>query len=228
MIDVERMKMEIEERLEEMQQLFSRKKSELSPERSLQRAFALARAIAVGHEVRDTYKEGHQFRVADLARAIGERMNLDKNRITGLRLAGLIHDIGKIDVPAVILNKETRLDENEALVMQKHVEIGHDMLKGIRFPWPVARMVWEHHERMDGSGYPRGLKGKRILLESRILGVADVVDAITSPRAYRPAREVHVAIYSMKGDRGSLFDQDVVDACLHVFDVQGYKMLEMD
>ncbi len=228
MIHVERMKKEIEERLKEMQPLFSKKKSELSPERSLQRAFALARAIAVSHEVRDTYKEGHQFRVADLARAIGEQMNLDKDRITGLRLAGLIHDIGKIDIPGELLSKPTKLDESEARVMQTHVEIGHTMLKGIRFPWPVARMVWEHHERMDGSGYPRGLKGKRILLESRILAVADVVDAITSRRAYRPAREVHVAIYSMKGDRGGLYDQDVVDACLRLFDVQGYKMLDLD
>jgi len=227
MIDAERMKKEIEGWLEEMKPLFPKKKT-ADPERSLQRVFALARAIAVTQEVRDTYKEGHQFRVSDLARAIAEEMGLEEERITGLRLAGLIHDVGKINIPAELLNKETRLTESESQVMQTHVESGYEMLKGIRFPWPVARMVLEHHERLDGSGYPKGLKGKRILLESRILAAADVVDAITSKRSYRPAREVHVALYSMKGDRGALYDQDVVDACLKLFDEMGYKMLDLD
>jgi putative nucleotidyltransferase with HDIG domain len=227
MIDAERMKKEIEGWLEEMKPLFLKKKT-ADPERSLQRVFALARAIAVTQEVRDTYKEGHQFRVSDLARAIAEEMGLQEERITGLRLAGLIHDVGKINIPAELLNKETRLTESESREMQTHVESGYEMLKGIRFPWPVARMVLEHHERLDGSGYPKGLKGKRILLESRILAAADVVDAITSKRSYRPAREVHVALYSMKGDRGDLYDQDVVDACLKLFDEKGYKMLDLD
>jgi len=228
MIDGERMRKEIEARVDEMKQLFARKKAPADPERSLQRTFALARAIAVTQEVRDTFKEGHQFRVADLARAIGEEMALEPDRVTGLRLAALVHDLGKIGIPSELLNKSTRLDDAEQVVMQAHVTVGHGMLKGIRFPWPVARMVLEHHERLDGSGYPKGLKGKRILMESRILMVADVVDAITSARAYRPAREVHVALYSMKGDRGALYDQDVVDACLKLFDVRGYKMLELD
>jgi HD-GYP domain-containing protein (c-di-GMP phosphodiesterase class II) len=224
---MERMKKDITEWLAAMGRIFSGKE-QVDAGRSLQRTFALARAVAVTQEVRDTYKEGHQFRVSDLARALGEETGLEEERITGLKLAALIHDVGKIGIPSEILNKKSRLAEAENRVMQTHVELGYGMLKGVPFPWPVARMVREHHERMDGSGYPRGLRGDDILLESRILAVADVADAITSRRAYRPAREIYVALYSMKGDRGAIYDQDIVDACLRLFEVRGYKMLDLD
>jgi HD-GYP domain-containing protein (c-di-GMP phosphodiesterase class II) len=184
----------------------------------------IAESIAADIEQRDPFKKGHQYRAMDLARAIGEEMNLDSRRIEGLRVGSLLHDIGKIFIPTELLLKPTRLTAAENQLLITHVRSGIELLQDIPFPWPVARMLLEHHERIDGSGYPDGLRGESLILESRILAVADVVDAIASPRSYRPARGIEVALYDIKGFRGIRYDPDVVDACLMLFEEKGYRL----
>jgi HD-GYP domain-containing protein (c-di-GMP phosphodiesterase class II) len=174
-------------------------------------------AIAATVEMRDPYTAGHQQRVAQLAAAIGREMGLDEERIHGLHLAGIVHDLGKISVPAEILSKPGRLTELELGLVREHARSGHEILKGIDFPWPIARMVLEHHERLDGSGYPQGLKGDAILPESRILTVADVVEAMSSHRPYRPGLGVDRALAEIETNRGRLYDAEAADACLRLF-----------
>jgi putative nucleotidyltransferase with HDIG domain len=188
--------------------------------------FKTAEMIALMLERREPYKEGHMLRVADLTRNIAAEMNLTNNRVDGIFMAGTIHDLGKVFVSTELLSKKKRLSEAELRIMQGHVQVGYEILKKIPFPWPVARIILEHHERMDGSGYPRGLEGNKLLLDSKIVAVADVVDAITSSRPYRPARSVDVALYDIKGNRGTLYDPDVVDACWSLFYEKNYKMLD--
>jgi HD-GYP domain-containing protein (c-di-GMP phosphodiesterase class II) len=187
-----------------------------------------AEAVAAAIETREVGKTGHHERAAGLARAIGAELHLTSEQIDGLGVAALIHDVGKIFVPAKILGKTTRLDEEEMAQVKTHVRFGYDLLKGLAFPWPVARIVLEHHERMDGSGYPNGLTGERLLMESRILGVADVADAISCPRSYRPARGIEVALYDIKGHRGVRYAPDVVDACLTLFNEKEYRLSDDD
>jgi GAF domain-containing protein len=175
------------------------------------------KALASAIEMRDRYTAGHQRRVAQLACAIANEMGLPEEQIEGLRMAGLIHDLGKITVPAEILSKPGRLDDIEYGLIKAHPQIGHDVLKTIDFPWPVAQIVLEHHERMDGSGYPQGLKGEEILLEARILAVADVVEAMASFRPYRPALGVDKSLEEISQNRDILYDPGVVDACLKLF-----------
>jgi PAS domain S-box-containing protein/putative nucleotidyltransferase with HDIG domain len=204
-----------------------RKLAEQERERSLERlretleqtVYALAAAV----EMRDPYTAGHQRRVADLATAIAEEMNLPEDRSRGVRMAGLVHDVGKIHIPAEILSKPTRLTEVEWSMIKAHPQAGYDILKDIEFPWPVARIVLQHHERVNGSGYPQGLSDKEILLEARILGVADVVEAMASHRPYRPAHAVEEALGEIRENRGILYDPEAVDACLEVI---GKKILE--
>jgi PAS domain S-box-containing protein/putative nucleotidyltransferase with HDIG domain len=184
------------------------------------------RAIAMLVETRDPYTAGHQRRVADLARAIAREMNLSNDQINGLRIAGMIHDIGKISVPSEILSSPRKLKALELSMIKIHTQSGYDILKEIDFPWPVARMVLEHHERIDGSGYPNGLTGNHILLESRILAVADVVEAIATHRPYRPALGLDAAFDEIISNRGVLYDPDTVDACLRLFLEQGYIIKE--
>lgn len=174
-------------------------------------------ALASLVESRDPYTAGHQRNVSDLARAIASEMRLPDDRIEGLRVAAVIHDIGKISVPAEILSKPGKLTDIEFSLIKTHAQSGYDILKDVNFPWPVARMVVEHHERMDGSGYPNGLRGEDILLEARILGVADVVEAISSHRPYRPTLGIDAALDEISRNRGILYDAEVVDACLSVF-----------
>lgn len=188
--------------------------------------FHTAELIASMLERREPYKEGHMLRVADLARNIAMEMNLTNTRVDGIFIAGTIHDLGKVFVSTELLSKKNRLSEEESKIMQGHVQVGYDILKKIPFPWPVSRIILEHHERMDGSGYPGGLVGSKLLLDSRILAVADVMDAITSSRPYRPARSVDVALFDIKGNRGTLYDPDVVDACWGLFYEKNYKMLD--
>jgi HD-GYP domain-containing protein (c-di-GMP phosphodiesterase class II) len=188
--------------------------------------FETAEIIASLLERREPYKDGHLMRVADLARAMATEMNLTNNRVDGIFVASTIHDFGMVFVSTELLSQKRRLSEAELKIMQGHVQVGYDILKKIPFPWPVARIILEHHERIDGSGYPRGLKGKNLLLDSKILAVADVVDAITSSRPYRPARGIDVALYDIKGNRGTLYDPDVVDACWSLFYEKNYKMLD--
>ena len=188
--------------------------------------FEAARIIASAVETRDPCKVGHQSRVADLSRAIAEEMNLPLDRVRGVHMAGIIHDIGTISIPVSLINKPTNYTEKEFQKMVKHAESGHDLLKNIDFPWPVARIVLEHHERVNGSGYPQGLQGERLLMESRILAVADVVDALSSDRPHRPALGIDAALYDIAGNRGVLFDPGVVDACIRLFREKHYKMIE--
>jgi PAS domain S-box-containing protein len=178
---------------------------------------ATVQAIAVTVETRDPYTAGHQRRVADLARSIAREMNLSRDQIEGIRTAAIIHDLGKISVPAEILSKPAKLTDIEFSLIKTHPQSGYDILKDIEFPWPVARMVLEHHERMDGSGYPNGLKGDQTLLESRILSVADVVEAMASHRPYRPSLGIEAALEEIEKNREILYDGKVVDACLRLF-----------
>lgn len=174
-------------------------------------------------EMRDPYTAGHQRQVNKLACAIAEEMGLPKEQIDGIRMAALIHDIGKIYVPAEILSRPGELTETEFGLIKIHSQAGHDVLKPIEFPWPVAEIVLQHHERLNGSGFPQGLSGEEILLEARIIGVADVVEAMSSHRPYRPALGINKALEEISQNRGVLYDPQVVDVCLKVFSENGFK-----
>lgn len=180
-------------------------------------------AMALTVEMRDPYTAGHQRRVAQLARAIAEAMGLTEEQVATVRLAAVVHDIGKINVPSEILTKPGKISQVEFSLIRAHVETGYDILKTIDFPWPIADVVLQHHERMDGSGYPKGMLGENILLEARILGVADVFEAMTSHRPYRPALGIEKAFAEISQNRNKLYDPAVVDACLKVFVEKGFE-----
>jgi PAS domain S-box-containing protein len=182
------------------------------------------RAIASVVETKDPYTAGHQRRVADIARAIAQEMNLPRERIDGLRMAAIIHDIGKVSVPSEILSSPRKLTPLEFSLIKTHAQSGYDIIKDIEFPWPIARMIIEHHERMDGSGYPNGLTGDNILQESRILAVADVVEAMATHRPYRPSLGLAAALDEITQNRDRLYDPEVVDACLSIFREKGYTI----
>jgi HD-GYP domain-containing protein (c-di-GMP phosphodiesterase class II)/HAMP domain-containing protein len=184
---------------------------------------ATIQAIALIVETKDPYTAGHQRRVADLARAIATEMGLAEEQIGGIRMAGVIHDIGKIYVPGEILSKPGRLGDIEFGLIKTHPQVGYDILKTIEFPWPVAQIVLQHHERVDGSGYPQGLSGEEIMLEARIMAVADVVEAMASYRPYRPAHSIDEALEEISQNRGVLYDPEVVDTCLRLFTEEGFK-----
>ncbi len=198
-----------------------RKRTEEEFERTLERLRktmgATIQAITLTVETRDPYTAGHQRRVADLARSIADEMGLDREKAEALRIAASIHDLGKISVPSEILSKPGRLTDREFELIKTHPKVGYDILKKIDFPWPIATIVLEHHERMDGSGYPQGLKDGEILNEARILAVADVVEAMVSHRPYRTAHKLEVALDEITSNRGILYDPVVVDACLGLF-----------
>ncbi len=181
-------------------------------------------AMAMTVETRDPYTAGHQRRVADLARTIGTEMGLMEEQIDGIRFAGVIHDLGKIAIPAEILSKPTKLSDIEMSLIRTHSQVGHDILKDIEFPWPVAQIVLQHHEKMDGSGYPNGLKGDEILIEARILCVADVVEAMATHRPYRPALGLDLALGEITKNSGTLYDSEVVGTCRKVFQENKYKL----
>lgn len=168
-------------------------------------------------EKRDQYTAGHQERVAKLACAIAEELGMEQERIEGLRLSAKIHDIGKIAIPAEILTKPGKLEQTEFEIIKDHPQTGFEILKDIEFPWPVADVVAQHHEKVDGSGYNRGLKKEEILPEARILCVADVVEAMTSHRPYRPALGVEKAMEEISDKKGVYYDAEVVDACIKLF-----------
>ena len=166
---------------------------------------------------RDSYTAGHQKRVANLASAIAAKLNLPLHTIEGIELSALIHDIGKIAVPAEILTKPSKLSDFELAMLRNHVQTGYDILKNMNFPWNLAQIILEHHERLDGSGYPNGLKGDSICEEARIIAVADTVEAISSDRPYRKSKGIEAALEEITMNRGILYDDRVVDACLDVF-----------
>ena len=184
--------------------------------------FVLSKTV----DMRDPYTSGHQLRVGALSQAIAKKIGFDDKEAHNLKLIGLIHDIGKIGVPADILSKLVKLTKLEMDLIKTHVNIGYDILKHVNFILPVAEIVREHHERMDGSGYPRGLKGDEILMEARIIAVADVIEAMSTHRPYRPALGIDAALAEIEQGRGSKFDSKVVDACLELFRKDGYKIPE--
>ncbi len=171
-------------------------------------------AITLIVESRDPYTAGHQRRVADLAGTMARHLGLSEEQIFGVKMAGNIHDLGKISVPAEILAKPTRLSDAELSIIKNHPLVANDILKDIDFPWPIAQMILQHHEKMNGSGYPMGLSGDEILLESRILAVADVVEAMATHRPYRPALGIQLAMEEISKNKGTLYDKDVVKACV--------------
>jgi PAS domain S-box-containing protein len=179
--------------------------------------------IAGTVEARDPYTAGHQRRVGELAVAIAQEMGLPEEQINGIHLAAIIHDLGKIHIPAEILSKPTKLTDIEYMLIKTHPQAGYDILKNVKFPWPIADIILQHHERLDGSGYPQGLKSEQILLESKIIGVADVVEAMLSHRPYRPALGSEAAMDEIKRGRGSAYDSVVVDICLTLLVDKGFQ-----
>ncbi|HNQ35713.1 MAG TPA: HD-GYP domain-containing protein, partial [bacterium] len=202
-----RAKTELTASLDQLQSLFS----------------GIVEALASTVELRDPYTSGHEKRVTLLACALAREIHFDENRIAGLRIAGLLHDIGKLMVPAEILNKPTILSETEYDFIRIHPQAGHDILRKIAFPWPVADIVLQHHERLDGSGYPQGLKAPEIILEARILAVADVMEAMVSHRPYRPAKNLDRALKEIREEKAGLFDQRVVKSCAGLFEEKQFR-----
>jgi len=174
--------------------------------------------------MRDPYTSGHQHRVASLAKAIAKEINVSSDQAEGVYMASAIHDIGKISLPAEILSKPVKLSDIEVQMIQAHSQVGYDILKGIDFPWPIAQIVLQHHERMDGSGYPHKLAGDEILMEARILGVADVVETMASHRPYRPSIGLDKALEEIAQNKTVLYDPLVVDACVRLFADKGFEL----
>ena len=183
-------------------------------------------AMALTIEIRDPYTAGHQRRVSKLSCAIADELGMPETQIEGLRVAGDIHDIGKIYVPAEILSKPGQITAIEYGIIKTHPQVGFDILKTIKFPWPVAQIVLQHHERLDGSGYPLGLCGDQILKEARILTVADIVEAMSSHRPYRPARGIDEALEEISKNKGTYYDEDVVDICVRLFRENRFQFVE--
>jgi response regulator RpfG family c-di-GMP phosphodiesterase len=224
--DVERHAEALERHVEEL----SKAKAELEASYlSLSRALSqTVEALAAAAEVRDPYTAGHQRRVTELAVAIAEALDLDETRIEGLRVAGLMHDIGKLAIPAELLSKPSRLTEAEYGLIRGHPDTARAILGTVEFPWPIPDIVIQHHERLDGSGYPNGLKGDEILLEARILAVADVVEAMSSHRPYRPALGIDEALAEIRDGAGVRFDASVVEACIELFESGEFQFSETD
>jgi PAS domain S-box-containing protein/putative nucleotidyltransferase with HDIG domain len=175
-------------------------------------------------EARDPYTSGHQIRTADLARSIAMEMGLPQEKIEGIRMAGSIHDIGKLSIPAEILSKPTKLSDIEFSLIKEHARKGFEMLKDVESPWPLAEIVHQHHERMDGSGYPKNLKGEEICIEARILAVSDVVESMASHRPYRAGLGIDLALAEIEKHKGIYYDDAVADACLRLFREKSYTL----
>ncbi len=193
------------------------KQAEDSADRLRQMMDGTVKAISSALEFRDPYTAGHEKRVAELSCAVAAEMGLPASQVEGVRITGYMHDLGKIAIPAEILFKPGSLTENEISIVRTHPQFGYDILKEINFVWPVALATLQHHERLNGSGYPQHLKGDEILVEARILAVANVVETIVSHRPYRPARSTDAALAEISANKGMLYDAEVVDACVRVF-----------
>jgi putative nucleotidyltransferase with HDIG domain len=209
------------------QDLADRKVAEARIERyaqQLERTFiqTVALVTTLG-ELRDPYTAGHEGRVSELAVAIGIELGLGANRLEGIRVGAYLHDIGKMSIPSELLVKPTRLTPLETSLIREHAHAGHTVLERVDFPWPVAKVALQHHERMDGSGYPDGLRGDEIILEARIVAVADVVESMASHRPYRPALGLDVGLAEIEQGAGVLYDQDVTLACLRLFREKSFR-----
>ncbi|MFZ7127139.1 MAG: HD domain-containing phosphohydrolase [Desulfobacterales bacterium] len=216
-LSLEEMRLQLASQNELLEQKVARKTEEIR-----QMLNASIRSMALMVEIRDPYTAGHQQRVAQLAGAIGEKMGLPPSVIDGIRISGILHDVGKIRIPVSILSRSGGLMEAEYEMLKIHPQVSFDILKDIPFPWPVAQTVHQHHERLDGSGYPRGLSGEEILLEARILAVADVTEATSSFRPYRPAHGIEAALAKIVENKGKRYDADVVSACKELFVDDGF------
>jgi putative nucleotidyltransferase with HDIG domain len=183
-------------------------------------------AVAEAVEIKDPQTAGHQRRVAQLAAAIAREMDFSLNRLEGIRVAGLLHDIGKIAIPSEILSKPGKLNHLEGEFIKSHCQVGFDLLRNIDFPWPILQAILQHHERLDGSGYPAGLRDADITLEARILAVADVMEAMVCERSYGPAQRIDQALEEIHENSGILYDPEVVDICLKLFVVKGFSFNE--
>jgi putative two-component system response regulator len=227
-VSIEELLVRIKRVLKERMLLSERNKAESELQNSLQQLQkaikGIIHAMAVTVEMRDPYTAGHQRRVAALACAIAKELGLQADIIDGIRMAGVIHDHGKISVPAEILSKPGQLTQFEFGIIKTHPKVGYDILKNIDFPWPVDQIILQHHERMNGSGYPAGLTGDKILLQARIIAVADVVEAMAYHRPYRPALGIEKALEEIKKNRNGIYDPDVVDACLRLLAGGEFKL----
>jgi HD-GYP domain-containing protein (c-di-GMP phosphodiesterase class II) len=174
-------------------------------------------------ETRDPYSIGHQQRVSKLTIAIAQEMKLPQDKIEGTKIASLVHDIGKVNLPTEIISKPNKLIEVEFNLVKNYPKVGYDILKKVDFPWPIAEIVLQHQEKIDGSGYPRGLKGDEICIEAKILGVANVVEAMSSYKSYRPALSIDEALAEISKNKNILFDPEVVDTCTKLFKEKGFK-----
>ena len=212
---------------ERLGQLIEEKQAEMKLQKSYERLQktmeGTINAITKIIDSRDPHTAGHQQSVSKLATTIARKMKLPKDKIEGIKLASLLHDIGKISIPAEILNKPGKLNEMEYSLIKGHSQIGYDILKSIEFSYPIAKIIFQHHERLNGTGYPNNVKGDEILLEAKIIGVADVVEAMSSHRPYRPAFGIDVALEEISKNRGILYDPEVVDVCLKLFQDKGFK-----
>ncbi|MBW2366867.1 MAG: response regulator [Deltaproteobacteria bacterium] len=189
---------------------------------------ATIKTMALAVEIRDPYTAGHQAKVAQLASAIGKKMDVSVMQLNSIRFAGELHDIGKIRIPEAIINRPGKLLDLEREMIKIHPQIGYDLLKNIPFPWPIADIVLQHHEKLDGSGYPNALKGDQILFEAKILTVADITEAESSHRPYRPTRGLENTLSEIVAHRGRLYDADVVDACWTLFKKDGFTFSEVN
>lgn len=194
----------------------------------LQKAMeGIIHALSLVVETRDPYTAGHERRVAALACAIAREMSFSEWYTKGVHISGLLHDVGKMVVPAEILSKPGRLTQSEFSIIKSHAKVGYEILKRIEFPWPVTQAILQHHERLDGSGYPDSLSGEDVILEARLLGVADVVEAMSSHRPYRPALGIDSALNEISQGRNVLYDSEVVDACLRLFRGEEFEFEEL-
>jgi HD-GYP domain-containing protein (c-di-GMP phosphodiesterase class II) len=175
-------------------------------------------------EARDAYTAGHQERVSRICTDIAHTIGLSEHQTKGIQLAAMIHDIGKLSIPSEILSKPGQLNAAELNLIRTHSMVGYNIIKDVEFPWPIARMVLQHHERLNGSGYPDGLSGDEILFESRILSIADVIEAMSANRPYRPSLGIHQAIEEICKNKYTLYDGDIVEACLKIYSTDGFKV----
>ncbi len=206
--------------LREWEHIIARRQAETRLQQVLMQT---VESLSLMVEKRDPYTFGHQKKVSQLACAIGEEMDLPAKTIEGLHIASILHDIGKISIPSEFLNKPGRLEAIEFAIIKTHPQSAYEMLKAIDFPYPVAQIILQHHEKCDGSGYPQGIKTEEILLEARIICVADVVEAVSSHRPYRPSLGIDFALQEIKDNAGKLYDPYVVAACLQVFHQKGFS-----
>jgi HD-GYP domain-containing protein (c-di-GMP phosphodiesterase class II) len=185
---------------------------------------SIIQVLSLIMEEKDPYTGGHQRRVTILAVAIGEEMGLLDDQIKCLKMAGTVHDLGKITIPMGLLSKPGEIHEYEFKLIEKHPQVAYNILKSIDFSWPVDKVVLQHHERINGTGYPQGLSGNDILPEAKVLAVADVIDAMTFHRPYRPSLGIEMALDEIEKNRDVLYAQDAVDACLRLFREKAYHM----